>query len=255
MNGSWFWWGGRTGKYSTQALYRQLFNRLVKYHKLNNLIWVWSVDRPNKPEMQFSNFYPGNNYLDILALDVYGSDFNQKYYDSLLVLSEGKPMVLGEVGNPPLPDILTNQPKWCYWVIWSGMTRNTTRKQHQALISDPRVLTLEKSAYRESIAQYRSVRGLPPLPEIRREPVSFSGKWTFNEERSILDKFGAGNLPDKIEITQSSGDIMIRKTYINEDSDDRITESDFVPGKENKSGDSNRTEQSTLQYCDNYEYN
>lgn len=49
MNGSWFWWGGRLGKYSTLALYRQIFDRLVKYHRLNNLIWVWSVDRPNKP--------------------------------------------------------------------------------------------------------------------------------------------------------------------------------------------------------------
>lgn len=43
--------------------------------------------------MQFSNYYPGNDFLDILALDVYGSDFNQNYYDSLVVLSKGKPMM------------------------------------------------------------------------------------------------------------------------------------------------------------------
>ncbi|MEJ2053582.1 MAG: glycosyl hydrolase [Calditrichaceae bacterium] len=51
MNGDWFWWGNRTGEYSTKALYRQLFDRFVNYHKLNNLIWVWSVDRPHRKDM------------------------------------------------------------------------------------------------------------------------------------------------------------------------------------------------------------
>lgn len=44
MNGDWFWWGGRLDEYSTKTLYRQVFDRLVHHHKLNNLIWVWSVD-------------------------------------------------------------------------------------------------------------------------------------------------------------------------------------------------------------------
>ncbi|NLI23817.1 MAG: hypothetical protein GX419_03815 [Bacteroidales bacterium] len=29
MNGYWFWWGGRTGKYITAQLCRQLFDRMV----------------------------------------------------------------------------------------------------------------------------------------------------------------------------------------------------------------------------------
>lgn len=251
MNGNWFWWGGRTGKYSTQALYRQLFNRLVKYHKLNNLIWVWSVDRPTRPEMQFSDYYPGNDYIDILALDVYGSDFNQKYYDTLLALSEGKPMVLGEVGNPPSAEILTNQPKWSYWVIWSGMTRNITRKQHQELINDPRVLTLEKKAYMDAITHYRSVCGLTPLPEVKKEPMSFTGKWIFNEERSILDNTGAGNLPELIEVKQSTSDFHVRKTFLNEISDDIVTDMNLVPGKENKTEETNRTGLTTLILSEN----
>jgi mannan endo-1,4-beta-mannosidase len=155
MNGSWFWWGGRTGKQSTQAIYRQLFNRLVKYHKLNNLIWIWSVDRPNSPEMKFTNFYPGNEFLDILALDVYGSDFNQAYYDSLVVLSKGKPLVLAEVGNPPSPEILSKQPKWGYYSTWSGFVRNTLKKDYKILTGDPRVVSFEDPAYREIITPYR----------------------------------------------------------------------------------------------------
>ena len=163
MNGSWFWWGGRTGEYSTQALYRQLFDRLVNYHKLNNLIWVWSVDRPTKPGMEFSNFYPGNKYLDILALDVYGSDFKQDYYDKLNALSQGKPITLGEVGSPPTPEILNNQPKWSYWVIWAGMEHYTPKKQFDALVNDPRVLGLNDPEYIKAINPFRKTIGLPLL--------------------------------------------------------------------------------------------
>jgi mannan endo-1,4-beta-mannosidase len=251
MNGNWFWWGGRPGKYSTQALYRQLFDRLVKHHKLNNLIWMWSVDRPNKPEMKFSNFYPGNEYLDILALDVYGSDFNQAYYDSLLVLSKDKPLVLGEVGNPPSLEILSRQPKWGYYVIWSGMVRNTLKKQHKILTGDPRILSLEDNAYRQAIAPFRQVCGLPQLPEIKRELINFSGKWAFNEERSTLDNLGAGNLPDLLEILQDNKTVSIKKTYRLEEADDRITEEKLVLGVENKSGNPEFPQVTLIRYSEN----
>jgi hypothetical protein len=235
MNGDWFWWGGRRGEYSTKALYRQLFDRLVKYHQLDNLIWVWSVDRPNKPEMQFSNYYPGDEYLDVLALDVYGSDFKQAYYDELAALSKGKPVVLGEVGNPPGLEILRAQPRWGYWVVWAGMVRNTSRKQYQALIQDPRLLSLDDPAYWEAMAPFRQACGLPPLPAEAR-PVDFSGTWVLNEEQCVLDNLGTGNLPYKMEITQKENSLGIRRHFIVEWGDDRITEeTPTLDGKEFKS--------------------
>jgi len=253
MNGSWFWWGGRTGKYSTKALYRQIYDRLVKYHKLNNLIWVWSVDRPNKPEMYFSHYYPGDNYLDVLALDVYGSDFKQDYYDSLVFLSKGKPLVLGEVGNPPAIDILSKQPKWSYWVIWSGMVRNTSKKQHQSLNSDLRILSLEDAAYRDLVAPLRKVSGLQPLSEIKivKQPLDLSGKWIFSEEKSSLDNFGAGNIPDKIYVVHDTNSITVRKTYHPEDSEDRTTEDILLFGEENKSGAENMVQTTLMRMSGN----
>jgi mannan endo-1,4-beta-mannosidase len=91
MNGDWFWWAGRRGERGTTVLYRQLFDRLAHHHQLNNLVWVWSVDRPSKPERQFADFFPGSEYFDIAALDVYHSDFRQSYYDGLRQLAGGKP--------------------------------------------------------------------------------------------------------------------------------------------------------------------
>jgi mannan endo-1,4-beta-mannosidase len=236
MNGDWFWWGGRVGKYSTIDLYRQLYDRLVNYHKLNNLIWIWSVDRPSTPIRKFSNFYPGNEYLDILALDVYGSDFNQAYYDSLMVLSRGKPIVLGEVGNPPTPDILDHQPNWGYWVIWAGMVRNLTKKQHQELVNDPRILSQEDQAYWEVMAPFRKACGLPLLPLKAKYPVNFSGQWIFNEEKSDVGNRGVGNVPYEIDVYQDDDLLDVKRVMIVEWGDDRITNEEILlDGTEMKS--------------------
>jgi mannan endo-1,4-beta-mannosidase len=239
MNGEWFWWGGRVGQNSTIALYRQLFNRLVNYHKLNNLVWVWNVDRPNKPIMQFSNFYPGNDFLDILSLDVYHNDFSKVYYDSLLALSNGKPIIFGEVGNPPNPEILKNQPKWASYVVWSGMVRNTSKKQYEILDKGPRFLYLEDSSYWNVMALYRNSCGLPQLSLKVVNPssskIDFSGEWVLNEEKSSLDNMGVSGLPYKLIIAQKDNDLSIKKTFIVEFVENKITDENLtLDGKEIK---------------------
>jgi len=239
MNGDWFWWGGHRGEYGTVKLYHQIFDRLVNHHKLNNLIWVWSVDRPNNPEMHFSNYFPGTEYLDIFSLDVYRRDFNQSYYDSLIFLSKGKPLILGEVGSPPTLETLASQPKWTLYVIWAGMVRNTFKQQYKILVNDPRILNLEDPAYWESVASFRAACGLPPLnmetmPGLSR--TGFSGEWTFDEEKSVLDNMGVSSLPFKLGIIQKDNDLIIQRTIVLEYADDKITEEKLtVDGKENKS--------------------
>ncbi len=240
MNGKWFWWGGRIGKYGTATLYRQLFDRLVNYHKLHNLIWMWSVDRPVKPEMQFSDYYPGNEFLDIISLDIYKKDFNQSYYDSLIVLSKGKPLVLAEVGNPPTLEILKNQPKWAFYVIWAGMVRNTMKKQHWELVNNNRILNLEDSVYWKLITPYRAVCGLSPFPlketKSNGGKADFSGNWIFNEENSVLDNMGVNSLPYRLKITQKENVLAIQKAYVLEYTDDLVTDENMtLDGKESMS--------------------
>jgi hypothetical protein len=237
MNGDWFWWGGRREEKGTAALYRQLFDRLVNYHKLNNLIWVWSVDRPTKPERQFSYYFPGSEYLDILSLDVYQRDFNRSYYDSLLALSNGKPIALAEVGPPPTAEILKKQPKWIYYITWAGGVRGMLKKQYQVLISHSKILFREDSAYMRLTATYRNACGLPLLTVAAKPKKDFSGEWTFNEDKSVLDSIGGiGNLPEKIMITQDGNDFIVQKTFIEEYMNDRVTiDSLTLDGKEHKS--------------------
>jgi hypothetical protein len=236
MNGDWFWWGGRTGKYSTAGLYRQLYDRLVNNHHLNNLIWVWNVDRPSMPIRKFSNFYPGNKYLDILSLDVYGNDFNKAYYDSLVALSHGKPVAFGEVGNPPVPGILVNQPKWAYWVIWAGMVRNLSKKQHQELVTDPGILSLEDPAYWQMMNPFRTACGLPLMPLKEKVAVHFSGLWVLNEEESELGNMGAGNTATEIEIDQDDDLLHVQKRIPAEFGADQIvSEEILLDGTETRS--------------------
>jgi len=235
MNGDWFWWGGRTGQYSTIALYKQIFDRLVNFHHLNNLVWVWSMDRPNVPGREFVKFFPGSEYVDVLSLDVYGSDFAQSYYDGLVALSQGKPVALAEVGSPPTPEILSQQPRWAYYMTWAGMVRNTPKRQYNTLMADPRVLGLEDRAYGDLAAEYRKACGLQPL-HFERAAVNFSGKWVLDEEKSDFGKAGSGMAPASLEVLQEGNDLSVKTTRVVEYGDDQVSsEKMLLDGSESHS--------------------
>ena len=109
-NGSFFWWGGRPGQYGTAQLYREVYNRMVNVHHLNNLLWVWSQNGP-APGGEFYSFYPGANYADIVSYDNYRT-LDERYYHEILAIANGKPIALGELGSPPPRVVLLLQPKW-----------------------------------------------------------------------------------------------------------------------------------------------
>jgi mannan endo-1,4-beta-mannosidase len=216
MNGNWFWWGGRSGEYSTRRLYIQLFDRMVNYHHLNNLVWLWSMDRFHTPDMYYSQYFPGENYVDILTLDVYGNDFKKDYYDSLLVLAQGKPIALAEVGNPPSLQVLDDQPAWTFYSVWAGMVRNLSKKEYAILFRDPRILCLEDSAYWKSVNSYRAACGLAALPLNEKTDLNFTGSWIFDEEISSLDSRGSSQTAWRLSVSQDQDSIRITRTIIEE---------------------------------------
>lgn len=230
MNGAWFWWGGRrTEPYSTRALYRQLFDRLVHHHGLKNLIWLWSVDRVSRPEgMAHADYFPGLDTVDVLCLDVYGNDFAPSYYDSLVALADGKPLALAEVGNPPAPEILAAQPRWTFYAVWAGMVRNTTPKTYAKLFRDPRILNLDAPAYAEVTAAYRTVTGLPRL-EPNVTPADFSGVWSLNPDASEPGRNGLSSEPAEIELKSDGPAITRRQTRVSEFGEDQVTDDELRP--------------------------
>src|SRR6202034_947165 len=91
MNGNWFWWGGRPGEHGSAALYRQLYNRFVNVHHLNNLVWVWNVNSPSENAGPIASYFPGPGYADVVTMDIYG-EFKQSYYDDMIALAGDKPI-------------------------------------------------------------------------------------------------------------------------------------------------------------------
>ena len=116
-NGTFFWWGGRPGPYGTAMLYREVYNRMVNVHHLNNLVWVWNQNGP-APGGDFYNFFPGKNYCDVVSYDNYRT-LDDRYYYEIQTIADGKPIALGEVGSIPSAETLKAQPKWAFYMTWA----------------------------------------------------------------------------------------------------------------------------------------
>lgn len=149
MNGVWFWWGDKKGEDGYAKLWKLLYDRFVNYHKLNNLIWVWNAnaprDIPKDEAYSYKDYYPGSEYVDVLATDVYNFDYEQKDYQDLLDLAAGKLIALGEVGELPKPEILSAQPKWAWFMVWaSWLETHNTMERVMTIYNLPETLTLEE---------------------------------------------------------------------------------------------------------------
>lgn len=141
LNGDWFWWGGREGSRGYAALYRQLYERFVSVHHLDNLVWVWNTNAPRGDAAPYAGFYPGHDVVDILAADVYANDYRQSHHDGLLALAEGRPIALGEVGVLPTTEILDRQPQWAWFMTWTTfLTKENDPDAVRRLFADPRML-------------------------------------------------------------------------------------------------------------------
>jgi mannan endo-1,4-beta-mannosidase len=160
INGNWFWWAGRPGKDGSAALYRQIYDRFVNLHHLNNLLWVWNANGPGGNAVSIKDYYPGTQYVDLASMDIYG-EFKQEYYTGILALAAGKPIALAEVGKLPTPEVLQKQPRWVYFMAWSEFIQiHNPPELVNAVYHAPQVLTRDDP------------RLAVPLAAIRKTTVS-----------------------------------------------------------------------------------
>jgi mannan endo-1,4-beta-mannosidase len=156
INGNWFWWGGRPGQDGSAALYRQLYDRFVNVHHLDNLLWVWNANAPNGGNAGvIEAYYPGAQYADVLSMDIYG-EFKQEYYTNILALAGDKPIALGEVGGLPSPEVFEKQPRWTYFMCWSEFIQGHNPLDLViAVYHAPMVLTRENARLAGPLAAIR----------------------------------------------------------------------------------------------------
>lgn len=92
MNGGWFWWGQQE-RYT--ELWHITYDYIVNQKGLKNLLWCWS---PNIGGA-FNEYYPGDEYVDIVGLDAYSSDLAKDCKESYhRILKYGKPFGFSEYG-------------------------------------------------------------------------------------------------------------------------------------------------------------
>ena len=110
--------GTEKGEDGYKKLWQMMFNRLVNFHGLSNLIWVYNTNEFKNGVDPHETYYPGDDYVDILATDVYTEGFNRVNYEQMMELAGNKPIALGEVGIPPTVEKLKEQPGWTWFMKW-----------------------------------------------------------------------------------------------------------------------------------------
>lgn len=164
MNESWNWWGDRAGSDGGAELYRITHDYLTD-QGLDNLIWVWNVQ--DNPAGGWSEYYPGDDYVDIASLDVWYKDYpSEADYQQLQDIAGDKPIALAEMGKVPDPALLDSQTRWSYFMVWSEQLRgNNTDAEIQAGYFHARTLNQGELTLPGDSAT--APRTAPPGPDTR----------------------------------------------------------------------------------------
>ncbi|MGN0614447.1 MAG: glycosyl hydrolase [Porcipelethomonas sp.] len=116
--GGWYWWGA-DGAEPYIWLYNLMYDRMTKYHGLDNLIWIWNG--------QSEEYLVDEDRYDIAAIDIYlapntafGSRSEQ--YHWLMKITESKKMIaLSECSSiPGINEMLRDNSVWSYFGLWYG---------------------------------------------------------------------------------------------------------------------------------------
>ena len=129
---SWFWWGDR-GAAVYKELWKLLYTTLTEEYGLHNIIWEYnSYNYANS-----DTWYPGDDYVDIVAYDKYNCDFNRDdgqssgtpnlsaispIFNYLYELTSGKKMV-AMAENDSIPseeNMVIENAGWLYFCPWYG---------------------------------------------------------------------------------------------------------------------------------------
>ena len=143
MNGGWFWWGASD---CTPEEYRQLYqytHKRISEKVCDNLVWGYSPNlASNESEENFMKYYPGDEYVDLIGIDVYQMAADSVYqgdlrkeFDVMKIVGEkhNKLVALTETGNKTV-----SHPKWftetllpvleeyklCYALLWRNAWDN-----------------------------------------------------------------------------------------------------------------------------------
>jgi mannan endo-1,4-beta-mannosidase len=165
IDGGWFWWTDVEQPENTAALWRMMFDYLVKDRNLHNLIWVYSAGlkpgnlkrgTPLYEEIAYrKRFYAGNRYVDIAGIDIYPNSYYGwesftddtcgRVFELMKHVAPCKMLALCESAAIPNPDILQREgPPWLYCLPWFAGDRQNSPEWIRKTFPHDHVLTLDE---------------------------------------------------------------------------------------------------------------
>lgn len=112
--GGWFWWGKDAESF--KKLWIAMFN-YFQTEGVNNLIWVWTT------ETNDDDWYPGDEYVDIIGRDLYNKDTNTDYeeYIAIDTTYPNRIISLSECGTVGLmSEQWEDGARWSWFMPWYG---------------------------------------------------------------------------------------------------------------------------------------
>jgi mannan endo-1,4-beta-mannosidase len=178
MNQGCFWWGGRPGPTGTARLYQITHDYLTNAKGLDNLIWTWDLQDFGSLATDLNDYNPGNEYWDVVALDVY-SGYETWKYDAIRGVANGKPMAIGECNILPDANRLVSEPQWTFFMSWSELTfkENSSDLIAQVYNSAPAITLDEMPGWSDPIPPPPTNNNPPPPTAATRSFQSAHGTY------------------------------------------------------------------------------
>lgn len=126
---AWFWWGA-DGPEAFKQLWKVMYQRMVNYHGLTNLIWIFNAGDSKL-------WYPGDEYVDIVAYDFYDKSLKEirQWYDYFHAEYPGKLYAISEFGSiPNLSELWADGQYWSFLIPWYDYDR-TNKPSDEAFSS------------------------------------------------------------------------------------------------------------------------
>lgn len=141
LDGKWFWWG-KDGSETFVKLWRMMYDRYTNHWGLNNLIWVLGYSHVG---VDYSSWYPGDEYVDIIGADSYEGGVQRKLYEKLTAVTQSKPFAFHECGTNPTEDQLKTTP-WAWFMTWhtNYVTEENTKEALKELYNSKYVITRDE---------------------------------------------------------------------------------------------------------------
>ena len=146
FDGGWFWWGKGGGE-NFNKLWRIMYDRYVNHWNLNNLIWVlgWCQNGVN-----YGDWYPGDEYVDIAGADSYYDGANPGLWNAVLdVVGDRMPVSFHECGRiPTVQQLREDGTDWVWFLTWhtDHIVNHNDPAVLREIYNDPYVITLDRVA-------------------------------------------------------------------------------------------------------------